>query len=174
VNLTQDNPQQYVIDTNTLIDLHCGQLFPFIFQLPCVFIVSDFIVYELRYLPFQTLLTMGLVVESLSSEGIVEISSMMGRYEKPSYADLSVLVLARSKNTILITGDEPLRYAAVENGVNCFGTCWLIDFLADQKIISYAQAIAAYQLIQKNKRFPPRDECKTLLSKWKQRRKLLE
>ena len=90
VNLTQDNPQQYVIDTNTLIDLHCGQLFPFIFQLSCVFIVSDFIVYELRYLPFQTLLTMGLVVESLSSEEIVEISSMMGRYEKPSYADLSV------------------------------------------------------------------------------------
>jgi len=172
VNLTQGNPQRYVVDTNTIIDLHCGQLLPFVFQLPCKFIITDFIVHELRDPPFQALSTMGLFVKSLSSEQVAEISAMMERYEKPSYEDLSVLVLAKSEKTILITGDEPLRHAAVENGIMCYGTCWLIDFLTDQKLISYAQAIAAYNLIQKNRRFPPREECKALLGRWRQRQKL--
>ena len=174
MNPTQRNPQRYVVDTNTIIDLHCGQLLSFVFQLPCIFITTDFIAYELRNPPFHALSKMGLSVESLSSEQIVEISATLERYDNLSYADSSGLVLAKSKKTILITGDELLRHASVEYGVNSYGTCWLIDYLADQKLISYAQAIAAYQLIQKNKRFPPRDECKTLLSKWKQRHKILD
>ncbi len=117
---------------------------------------------------------MGLRIESLSAEEIVEISMMMGRYEQPSYADLSGLVLAKSKKTILITGDKSLQYAAIENGVICYGTCWLIDYLADQKLISYADAISAYNQMRKNRRYPPFDECKALLTRWKQRKKLLE
>jgi len=173
-NRTPGNPPRYVVDTNTIIDLHCGNLLPIVFRLPCTFIITDLIVHELRNPPFRELSTMGLLVESLSSEEIAEIYAMMERYNKPSYWDLSVLVLAKSKKTILITGDELLRHAAVENGVNCYGTCWLIDYLADQKLISYAQAIAAYNLIQKSRRFPPRDECKALSSQWVKKQKLLE
>jgi len=167
-------PQFYVLDTNTILDLYFGNLLTKIFQLPCKFVVTDFLTFELKNPPFHTLETMGVLVESLTPDQITELTEMMREYEKPSYEDISVLVLAKSKKTILITGDEDLRHAAIQNGVQCNGTCWLIDYLANQVIITYTEAIAAYQLIRKKPRYPPNDECRTLLSQWKQRKKLLE
>ncbi len=117
---------------------------------------------------------MGLIVESLDSEGVLEIRQLMEEYEKPSYEDISVLVLAKYKKTILITGDANLRHAAISNGVECYGTCWLINILAEESIISYTHAIEAYTRIRKNRRNPPIEECKCTLSKWKQMKKILE
>jgi hypothetical protein len=129
---------------------------------------------ELLNPPFDSLAEMGLLVESLTSEEVGEIPVMMEKYPKPSYYDISVLILARSKNTILITGDDALRNAAADNSVDCHGTCWLIDFLASESLITYTEAIATYQVILKKPRYPPKEECKALLTGWKQRQKLLE
>jgi len=96
----------------------------------------------------------------------------MATFPKPSYYDISVLVLAQSRNTVLITGDEALRSAAADTCVDCRGTCWLIDYLANERIITYTEAIAAYNAMLKKPRFPPKDECKALLTVWKQRQKL--
>lgn len=168
------SPHYYVVDSNTIFDLHQADLLEFVFQLPCRFIISDFIIHELREPPFHRLSSMGLLVESIDPEGIAEISGLMEEYEKPSYADLSVLVLAKSRKTILISGDEDLRHAAISKGVDCYGTCWLINYLADQSVITYAQAIASYNLMRKRRRNPPADECRNLLSRWKERRRMLD
>lgn len=164
-------PQFYVVDTNTIFDLHYGNLLQITFRLPCKFVITTFIIRELKNPPFHTLSTMGLLVEKLSSEGVAELLGMMEKYEGPSYEDISVLVLAKTKNTVLITGDDALRRAAADNSVDCHGTCWLIDYLANQSLITYSQAIAAYDLIRKNRRNPPFDECKALLAGWRQRQK---
>lgn len=167
------SPQQYyVLDTNTIIDLHFGKLLHKVFQLPCKFLVTDLLREELLNPPFDALAEMGLIAEPLTSEEVGEIPVMMGRYPKPSYYDISVLILARSKNTILITGDEALRNAAADNSVDCRGTCWLIDYLANKGLITWSEAIAAYHVIVKKPRYPPKDECKALLMMWKQRQKL--
>jgi len=163
-----------VVDTNTIFDLHFGKLLQITFRLPCKFVITTFIIRELRNPPFHTLASMGLLVEKLSPDGVAELIEMMGKYEGPSYQDISVLVLAKTRNTVLITGDDALRRAAADNSVDCHGTCWLIDYLANEDLISFAEAIAAYDLIRRNRRNPPFDECKTLLAKWKQRQKLLE
>ena len=62
-------------------------------------------------------------------------------------------------------GDEQhaLCHAAADNSAECHGTCWLIDYLANQTLISFTGAITAYDLIRKNRRNPPFDECKALL-----------
>lgn len=151
--------------------MHFGNLIQKIFQLPCKFVITDLLREELLNPPFDALAEMGLVVEFLTSEEVSEIRVMMGRYPKPSYYDISVLILARSRNTVLITGDEALRHAAADNSVDCHGTCWLIDYLANETLITYTEAIAAYNTIMK-KRYPPKEECKTLLARWKQRQKL--
>jgi len=169
-----NNPQCYVVDTNTIIDLHCGKLLQKIFHLPCTFIITDFIIHELREPPFQELSSMGLHVESLNPDEILQITEMMERYEKPSYEDISVLILAKSKKTVLITGDEALRHAAIANEVECRGTCWLIDYLANRSLISFSEAIEAYERIQKKPRFPPKDECRGLRSQWVKKKKMLE
>jgi rRNA-processing protein FCF1 len=167
-------PQYYVLDTNTIIDLYFGNLLHKIFQLPCKFVITDLLREELLNPPFNALAEMGLLVEFLTSEEVSEIRVMMGRYPKPSYYDISVLILARSKNTVLITGDEALRNAAADNSVNCHGTCWLIDYLANEGLITNTEAIAAYNIILKKPRYPPKEECKALLVKWKRRQKMLE
>ncbi len=161
-----------MVDTNTIFDLHFGKLLQIAFRLPCKFVITNLIIRELRNPPFHTLSSMGLLVENLSPDGVKELMEMMGRYEGPSYQDISVLVLAKARNTVLITGDEALRRAAADNSVDCHGTCWLIDYLANQSLITYSEAIAAYDLIRKNRRNPPFDECKTLLAGWRQRQKL--
>jgi len=127
---------------------------------------------ELLNPPFDSLAEMGLLVGNLTFEEVGEITIMMGRYPKLSYFDISVLILARDKNTILITGDEALRNAAADNSVDCRGTCWLIDYLANEGLITYTEAIAAYTVLLKKPRYPPKDECKALLAQWRQRQKL--
>jgi hypothetical protein len=164
----------YVVDTNTLIDLHFCNLLPRIFTLPCTFIITDFLRHEIRFPPFDELSRMGLIVEPLTSAEVAEISELLEIYDKPSYEDISVLILAKSQNTILISGDENLRHVAVQIGVTCYGTCWLLDFLASQSIIAYKDAISAYQVMQQNRRNPPKNECKNLLSEWRKKSKMLD
>jgi rRNA-processing protein FCF1 len=166
--------QSYVIDTNTVIDLYFGNILPHIFQLPCSFFITDFLEAEFILPPFSQLKNLGICVDYLDSEEVTEIISLQEEYDKPSFNDLSVLVLAKRIGTILITGDENLRHAAISKGVSCHGTCWLIDFLTKQGILSCSDAIAAYTRMMKQKRNPPRDECRALSSQWKQRKKLLE
>jgi rRNA-processing protein FCF1 len=167
-------PQFYVLDTNTIIDLYFGKLLEKIFQLPCKFIITDLLSEELQNPPFRRLSDLGLLVVNLNPDEVAEMSEMMGRYPKPSYYDISVFILAKSRKTILITGDEALRHAALANGVECCGTCWLINYLIEESLISNTEAIAAYDVIRKKPRYPPKDECRALLSQWKQKRKLLE
>jgi hypothetical protein len=133
--------------------------------LPCKFSVTDSLADEFLNPPFRVLAGLGLRFESLNSEENRAISALMERYPKPSYYDLSVLVLARSKHTILITGDDALRNAAADNGVDCH---------ANEGLITYTEAIVAYQVIVKKPRYPPKNECKALLAHWRQRQKLLE
>jgi hypothetical protein len=165
-------PPYYVLDTNTIIDLHFGHLLQKVFQLPGKFVITDLLREELLNPPFDSLAEMGLLVEFLTSDEVSEIRVMMGRYPKPSYYDISVLILARSRNTVLITGDEALRIAAADTSVDCHGTCWLIDYLASEGLITYSEAIAVYHVIVNKPRYPPKEECKTLLAQWRQRQKL--
>lgn len=167
-------PQFYVLDTNTIIDLYFGKLLEKIFQLPCKFIITDLLNEELQDPPLRRLSDLGLLVMNLNSIEVAEMIQMIGKYPKPSSPDISVFILAKSKKTILITGDNDLRHAALANGVECCGTCWLINYLIEKSLISNTEAIAAYDVIRKVPRYPPEDECRALLSQWKQRRKLLE
>jgi hypothetical protein len=73
-------PQYYVLDTNTIIDLHFGKLLDKVFQLPCKFLITDLLREELLNPPFDSLAEMGLLVEPLTSEEVGEIPVMMARY----------------------------------------------------------------------------------------------
>jgi hypothetical protein len=137
-------------------------------------VVTDILREELLNPPFDSLAEMGLLDEPLTPAEVAEIPGFVERYPKLSYYDVSVMILARSKSTVLISGDEALRYAAADNGVDCHGTCWLIDYLASEGHITYSEAIGAYNMIRDKPRYPPKEECHTLLAGWKQRKKLLE
>lgn len=165
-------PQYYVLDTNTIIDLYFGRILPKIFELPCRFSVTDFLASEFHEPPYNVLDELGLQFESLSSEEVAEISPIREQYPKTSFYDVSVLILARSRNTVLITGDRALRIAAENNGVDCRGTCWLIDYLAREGLVSYTEAIEAYKVMKEEYQHPTWEECQALLNEWRKRQKL--
>lgn len=166
--------QSYVIDTNTIIDLFRGDILNHIFHLPCQFYITDFLESEFIQPPFSLLKKLGIYVGSLNPDEVKEIILLNEEYDKPSFNDLSVLVLAKQMRTILITGDENLRHAAISKGVSCHGTCWLIDYLMNQSLLSPGEALASYERMKEKRRYPPMEECKALSSRWKERKKLLE
>ncbi|RQD81850.1 MAG: hypothetical protein D5R99_00885 [Methanocalculus sp. MSAO_Arc1] len=162
--------QLYVIDTNAIIDLNEADLISDLFQLPCSFVVSDFVQKELLHPPFTALLDLGLSVLSLSPDSVRELMGLIDRYPQPSYADLSVMVLAKQVKRPLLTGDRALIHVAVAQGVEWCGTCWLLDYMVNSGVITPERAITALQRMRLRKRNPPQDECRQLVMQWKKYR----
>ncbi len=160
----------YVIDTNAIIDLHKADLITNLFLLPCRFVVSDFVQKELLHPPFAALVDMGLSVQSLSSDSVQELMDLIDRYPHPSYADLSVLLLAKNLHRPLLTGDQALIHVAVAHGVEWRGTCWLLDYMVNSRVITPEMAIGAWQRMRSHGRNPPRDECQQTIIQWKRYR----
>jgi len=61
---------------------------------------------------------------------------LIDRYPHPSYADLSVLLLAKQLQRPLLTGDRALIHVAVAHGVEWYGTCWLLDYMVNSRVIT--------------------------------------
>lgn len=160
-------PPLYVIDTNAIIDLLEADLIADLFLLPCRFVVSDFVQKELLHPPFTTLVDLGLSVQSLSQDSVHELMDLIDRYPHPSYADLSVLVLAKQVKRPLLTGDRALIHVAVAHGVEWCGTCWLLDYMVNSRVITPEKAISSLQKMRLQKRNPPQDECRQTILQWK-------
>ncbi|NVM78060.1 putative nucleic acid-binding protein [Duganella sp. SG902] len=93
---------------------------------------------------------------------IVEVLSQ--RYRRPSRNDLFALVLAASEACPLLTGDRDLRAAAESEGVDVFGTLWLVTEMVRTQKISAHVARAAYQRMRDSGRRLPWDEAERLLA----------
>lgn len=70
-----------------------------------------------------------------------------GRYPRPSRQDLSGLLLAQSRNAILLTGDGALRAVAEKEEIKVHGTLWVVDQLVDSEIIAPRKGARALQLM---------------------------
>jgi hypothetical protein len=162
----------YVIDTNAIIDLREAGLITDLFHLPCRFVVSDFVQKELLHPPFAALVDLGLSVQSLSADSVQELMGLIDKYPQPSYADLSVLVLAKQVKRPLLTGDRALIHVAVAQGVEWCGTCWLLDYMVNSRVITPERAISSLQKMRLQKRNPPQDECRQTILQWKKYRGL--
>ena len=115
---------------------------------------------------------MGLQVENLSPENVEELIALMARVPKSHRMQISGSCTLQNPGTrFYITGDKALLRAAADNSVDCRGTCWLIDYLANQSIITFSGAIAAYDRYKKPAE-SPFDECRALIAQWKQRQKM--
>lgn len=121
--------QVLVSDTSILVDLERGSLLQAAFALPsCGFAVPDLLYErELKDHGGTELLALGLRVEALSDEGVVEAGGY--RRAKPflSVPDSFALALARANGWVLLTGDGLLRDLAGSHAVECHGVLWMLD-----------------------------------------------
>lgn len=121
-----------VSDTSVLIDLERGDLIERAFGLTFELAVPD-VLYrrELQDFDGQRLVDLGLRVEELEAEGVVDAQAFRRRVPRLSVPDSLALALAQRRTWTLLTGDGALRQLALAEGVACHGVLWLLDLMLE-------------------------------------------
>lgn len=156
-----------ILDTSICIDLYYGNLLKAVLQLPYEFVLPDVIIAELIAPAGDLLLKLGFTEEGTSGEETKNIFALRNEYAAPSLNDLFALLLAKSNDCYLITGDNALRNAAKQEGVATHGLLWLLDAMVERKIITQAEAANALERIIAEGSWLPKKECEARLNKWR-------
>ena len=142
-----------VSDTSCMIDLKKADLLEALLQLPYDFVTPDTL-FEDEWLCLtdaekQTLQHLGLEVRSLPGELVQRAGSYFNDYPKLKLNDCFALTLAEKiGDSILLTGDGPLRRIAESVGTEVRGVLWVTDQLEAHRVEPPVALHAALQLFQ--------------------------
>lgn len=152
-----------VSDTNIWIDLDRANILPAVFQLPCEFVVTDFVYRELQIPEPTNLTNLGLRVAPLDSAGIIELMRLKAELGNSSLADVSCFHLAALNKWTLLTGDKAVRTACQARGMDVHGVLWVLDQLFEKKILkSENLATALKAMLDLGGRLPQAESEKRL------------
>lgn len=146
-----------VSDSNIIIDMTVGELTRRLFRLDDVIATPNVLYREELAEHHAELPALGLQIEHVGEQGVSEVERLSGIYLGPSTNDLFALVLAKERQWTLLTGDGPLREAAVAENLDVHGTIWLVDKMITARIISVERARDARNLMQEGQRRLPWD-----------------
>jgi len=160
------SPSVCVADANVLIDLHAGGLLWAAFRLPFSWVTSDLVVSELEEPDGQTLVARGLERVGLAGPQVQEVFQLAGQYRRVSVYDLSALVLARTLQATLLTGDKHLRRIAEREEVPVHGILWILDEIVQTGVVTPSiVAVALERMLESGSRLPGA-ECRRRLRRW--------
>ncbi len=144
-----------------------GDLADKAFLLSWEFIVPDVVLAEVL-LPWSWKLQgYGLKEMELLGRGVIKVEEMVKKYPKyPGRTDLFALVLAMEEKTILLTGDNALRKAALQEGVEAHGILWLLDEMIKRKVISKAEGCRSLKLMAAGNQRLPHNDVLARLAEW--------
>ncbi|OGB21786.1 MAG: hypothetical protein A3I66_15115 [Burkholderiales bacterium RIFCSPLOWO2_02_FULL_57_36] len=157
----------FVSDTNIWIDFDKAGLLHTLFALPFHYCTTDFAAEELAQPDGKTLIEHGLRVMPLEAAALLRVEVLTRKYAKPSFTDLTCLVLAEEIGCKLLTGDQALRKAAEnEDNVVVHGALWLLDQMIEHKILSLKKASASLQKMLECGARLPQAACDERLKRW--------
>jgi predicted nucleic acid-binding protein len=157
----------YVVDSSVVISLEHGYLIEKVFKLNISFLTTDLIFYEELGDDLRKILPpLGLKIEKLNYHSMSRMEELVLKYRKPSRIDISGLVLAEHRKTVLLTGDKNLRKAAENEGIEVHGVLYALELLIDKKIVTPEEAISAMDRMIMCKDRLPEQECNELRIKW--------
>lgn len=149
-------------DTNIWLDFSTISRTDLPFRLPCTYIMyKEALRKEIISPPelIDDLKRMGLLGVELTIEEFYYAEGLAGKYVKLSSYDRTALAIAKLRNIPLLTGDHPLRNAAVNEGVEIFGTIGLLDKLYGGKYINKLEyQFCLESLLEHKERRLPVDE----------------
>lgn len=124
-----------ISDANILIDFNAGEIIKEMFQLNCKyqFAVPDILFEEELKIKHKYLKDLGLIIMPLNEHSVELAYNFSQQYKKPSLNDRFALTLAKQEQSILLTGDKPLREAATKENVKTHGSIWLIEQMIKEK-----------------------------------------
>ena len=114
-----------VSDSSVLIDIARVQLIERALALPYEFVVPDVMfadeLLDLGRYTRDSLLEAGLKIGGLDGDGVLAAFGYAERYRALSSNDAFALALAKTADSVLLTGDRTLRRAAAEENVEVHG-----------------------------------------------------
>ena len=125
-------------DTNVWIDFLEIERLNLSFRLPYVYLMNDETVDDELLSPpglSGELLQLGLQKPELTEDEFFLAEEFTLKYAKPSVYDCIALAIAKIRGLTLLTGDGPLRKAAVAEGVTVMETIGILDQLHSGKHI---------------------------------------
>lgn len=144
-----------VSDSNVIIDMNVGELIRHMFRLDDIIATPNVLYREELANHHPELPALGLQIEHIDDQGVLEVERLVSVYQGTSTNDLFALVLAKERKWILLTGDGPLRAAALAEDVEVHGTIWMIDRMIASEKISSRRARTALDLMQDSQRRLP-------------------
>lgn len=159
--------KKLILDTSICIDLYNGNLLKVVLQLPYEFVLPDVIIAELKEPPGEFLLKIGFLKESLPGNEIQNVIALRARYSGPSTNDLFALLLAKRNSCPLITGDNALRKASVQEGIATHGLLWLMDEMFEYSFLTGRAAVNTLENIIRAGSYLPKKDCEERFKKWK-------
>lgn len=162
-----------VQDASVLIDLAAADLLEAWFSLGIETLTSSFVWREVNrrsqkaklraFARDERIQVVGMGTEMLSE--IVRLK--MDLPPKLSLNDASVLHLAVERTAVLLTGDRNLRTAAEARAVTVYGLPALMDFMVQEDALTAAAAITKLELLCRLNPRLSKQECHTLITKWR-------
>lgn len=159
-------PSILVTDTNIWIDLENGKILAEIFQLPYQFVTPDFALEEMISPGWQSLQELGLIIQSLERESILELARLRKVHHRVSLVDLSALLLARALRAGLVTGDRRLKDLALLQGLDVHGVLWILDEMVVHQVLTPFQAAESLRRMMTHGARLPFDDCERRLKRW--------
>lgn len=157
-----------VSDSSVLIDLERGGLLEATFSLADEFAVPDLLYeQELKNYGGDRLIALGLRVEHLAGELVIQAGGYRRAKPTLSIPDSFALALAKANGWTLLAGDKGLRELATAEAVSCHGVLWLLDKLLKEEVASAAMLHDGLAAIANHPRCRlPRNEIKTRLDQY--------
>ena len=130
-----------VIDTNCMVQLYKGGLVSGLLSLPYRFVTLRQL-FENEFLSISEqekaqLVKGGLEIHALTLDQIERSEFIQSSKRNLSFPDCSAFVAASDiEDSILLTGDKPLRRHATSHAVEVHGVLWIIDEIHAAKILS--------------------------------------
>ena len=156
-----------VADTSVLVDLEHGGLLQVVFVAGLTLVVPD-LLYEKeladRNGPY--LQTLGLAVVDLTPTEMSLAQELKNSGVGLSLPDCYALACATRPGHSLSTGDQKLRKAAENRGVEVHGVLWLLDLLADAGVAYESLAQGLIGIRDHRKCQLPKDEIALRIAKW--------
>ncbi len=119
-------------DTNVWLDFNSISMLDLPFRMPCIYVMYKEALREEIISPPELLADLpkkGLKGVELDTEEFYYALDLSEKYRKLSGYDRTALAIAKKRGIPLLTGDNPLRQAAIQEGVEVFGTIGLLDKL---------------------------------------------
>jgi hypothetical protein len=156
----------YTLDTSILIALDNGGLLETFLSSAFPITVPDLILAE--FAPNEGITPRFSEVEVVEFGGdeLGRILAIQSCYGGLSIPDSAALFVAQERQAVLLTGDAPLRRAAVAEHVAVHGVLWILDELLGAALIDTGCACAALErMLAAGARLPP-SACNLRFSRW--------